>query len=125
METRADPRACSANLTHLLPYDYPDITLSGGAWSASPDSPVEKLRLPLRDLVGMNVELLCQLGQRLLALDGSQSHLRLEKLMRVSGGTVSSGLSCAARMPAAFRQKLHLSRGPDFQSQLSWAVGLF
>src|SRR4051794_4230234 len=43
-----------------------------------PGCPVEQLRLPLGDLVGMNVELLCQLGQRLLALDGGQSHLRLE-----------------------------------------------
>src|SRR5688500_1227161 len=43
-----------------------------------PSRPVPQQRLPLSDLVGMNVELLCQLGQRLLALDGSQSHLRLE-----------------------------------------------
>ena len=31
METRADPRSCGANLAHLLPYDYPDLTLSGRA----------------------------------------------------------------------------------------------
>src|SRR3954452_24381686 len=43
-----------------------------------PSRPVEKLRLPLGDLVGMNVELLCQLGQRLVASNGGQSHLRLE-----------------------------------------------
>jgi hypothetical protein len=41
--------------------------------------------------------------------------------MRVSGGTVSSGLSCAARILAAFRQKLHLFRCAIFQSQLSVA----
>ena len=33
---------------------------------------------PLGDLVEVNVELLSQLGPRLLTLDGSQSHLRLE-----------------------------------------------
>jgi hypothetical protein len=31
---------------------------------------LQKLRLPLGDLVGMNVELLSQLGQRLVASDG-------------------------------------------------------
>jgi hypothetical protein len=30
MESRADPRSCGANFTHLLPYDYPDFALSGG-----------------------------------------------------------------------------------------------
>ena len=30
METRTDSRPCDANLTHLLPYDYPDFALSGG-----------------------------------------------------------------------------------------------
>src|SRR4051812_5546401 len=49
--------------------------------------PVEKLRLPLSDLVGMNVKLLCQLGQRLLALDSSQSHLRLESRCVVPAGS--------------------------------------
>jgi hypothetical protein len=40
--------------------------------------PVKKLAAPLRDLVGVHVELLRQIGQRLLALDRRQSDLRLE-----------------------------------------------
>jgi hypothetical protein len=43
-----------------------------------PGSPFLKLRLPLRDLVGVNVEVLRQLSHRVLAPDGSQRHLRLE-----------------------------------------------
>ena len=34
------------------------------------DGAVEKLSLPLRNLIGMNVELLRQLGERLLPLHG-------------------------------------------------------
>jgi putative membrane protein len=41
-----------------------------------------KLRLPRRDLVGMDVEMLGQLSQRHLALDGGQRHLRLECRIR-------------------------------------------
>ena len=41
--------------------------------------PIEKLGFPLRDLIGMNIELLSQLSQRLiLALQGGQSHFCLE-----------------------------------------------
>src|SRR3954447_14668797 len=67
----------------------------------------------------MNVELLCQLGQRLLALDGGQSHLRLESRCVVPARSSGHCFSYAARILAAFRQKLHLSRCSDFQSQLS------
>jgi hypothetical protein len=37
-----------------------------------------KLRFPCRYLVGMDVEMLRQLGDGAVALDGGQSHLRLE-----------------------------------------------
>jgi len=43
-----------------------------------PRRTVEKLPLPTRDLVRMNVKLLRQLRQRLLALDRGQCHSRLE-----------------------------------------------
>src|SRR3954447_5336568 len=85
-----------------------------------PGCPVEKLRLPLSNLVGMNVELLSQLGQRLLALDGGQSHLRLESRCVVPTWSSCHRFSYAARILAAFRQKLHLSRCPDSLSHLSW-----
>src|ERR1017187_3636639 len=39
---------------------------------------LQKLAFPLRDLVGMNIKLLNQLGQCLLAPDRRQSHLDLE-----------------------------------------------
>ena len=38
----------------------------------------KKLTFPCRDLVRVNVELLRQFGQRLVAFDGGQSHLRLK-----------------------------------------------
>ena len=38
----------------------------------------EKLALPLRDLVGVNIEKLGQFAQRLLAPEGGKRHLRLE-----------------------------------------------
>jgi len=38
----------------------------------------ENLGFPLRELIGMNIELLSQLGQRLLALQGGQSRFCLE-----------------------------------------------
>ena len=38
----------------------------------------KKLTFPCRDLVRVNVELLRQCGQRLVAFDGGQSHLRLK-----------------------------------------------
>src|SRR3954447_4689381 len=67
----------------------------------------------------MNVELLRQLGQRLLALDGGQSHLRLESRCVVPTWSSGHCFSCAARILAAFRQKLHLSRCSVFPSHLS------
>src|SRR6202162_496154 len=67
-----------------------------------PGRPSQKLRLPLRDLIGVNVELLRQLGQRLLALQSSQCHFRLE---------------CRAVVPArSFRHRL----SPD--PQPSWPL---
>src|SRR5688572_27313580 len=100
-------------------------TVAATLRAEQPGCPVEKL--PLGNLVGMNVELLCQLGQRLLALDGGQSHLRLESRCVVPTWSSRHGLSCAARILAAFRQKLHLSRCSDFLSQLSrtWARELW
>ena len=46
-----------------------------------------QLALPLRNLVGMDVELLGQLGQHLLTLDRGQGHLRLECRCMVPAGT--------------------------------------
>ena len=43
-----------------------------------PSRAFEKLGFPLGDLIGVDVKLLRQLGERLLPLHGGQSHLRLE-----------------------------------------------
>src|SRR5919107_3035551 len=94
------------------------LTVAAALRAKQPGCPVEQLRLPLGDLVGVNVELLCQLGQRLVASDGGQSHLRLEGRCVVPAWSSCHGFSCAARILAAFRQKLHLSRCSDFLSQL-------
>ena len=58
--------------------DCRSVTIGAAVRSKHPGCPVEQLPLPLGDLVGMNVELLSQLGQRLVASDGRQSHLRFE-----------------------------------------------
>src|SRR4051812_49203218 len=82
-------------------------------------SPFEQQRLPGRDLVRMNVELLRQFGQRLLALDGGQSHLRLESRAVIPARSSRHRLSCSRAILAAVRQKLHLSTCPNLPSQLS------
>jgi hypothetical protein len=46
----------------------------------------------------MNIELLSQLDQRLLALHGGQSHLRLENRCVVPARSSRHGLSCAAHI---------------------------
>ena len=52
-----------------------------------------QLALPLRDLVGMNVELLGQLGQRFLTLHCGQGHLGLERRCVVPARTPAHLLS--------------------------------
>ena len=66
---------------------------SGLAAPEYPGRAFEKLRLPLRDLVGVDIELLRQLGQRLLALDRGQGHLRLEGRCVVPAGSFRHRLS--------------------------------
>src|SRR4051794_25427515 len=64
----------------------------------------------------MHVELLGQLGQRLLALHGGEGHLRLEGRGVVPARSSRHRLSLPAAIPAAVRQKLHsspLSRFPE------------
>jgi hypothetical protein len=48
---------------------------------------LQKLALPLRDLVGINVKLLGQLGQSLLPPDRRQSYLGLERRRMVPAWT--------------------------------------
>src|SRR3954451_8520227 len=74
-----------------------------------PGSPLQELSLPGRDLVGMNVKLLRQFGQRLLTPYGSQGHLRFESRRGVPAWSSAHRFSCSAAILAAVRQKLHLS----------------
>src|SRR3954454_24780735 len=74
-----------------------------------PGRPLQELSLPGRDLVGMNIELLRQFGQRLLPPYGSQGHLRFESRRVVPAWLSTHRLSCSAAILAAVRQKLHLS----------------
>src|SRR5450830_120847 len=60
-----------------------------------PGSPFKQLRFPLCDLIGMDVELLRQFCQRLIALDGGQSHLRLEYRCVVPARSSAHCLSCS------------------------------
>src|SRR4051794_11856699 len=57
----------------------------------------------------MNVKLLRQFGQRLLAPYGSQGHLRFESRRVVPAWSSAHRLSCSAAILAAVRQRLHLS----------------
>src|SRR3954447_12661766 len=83
-----------------------------------PGSPFEERRLPGRDLVRMDVELLRQLGQRLLALDGGQSHLCFESRAVIPARSSRHRLSCSRAILAALRQKLHSSACPNLLNQL-------
>jgi hypothetical protein len=90
----------------------------------NPRCPFQQLPAPDGDLVRVNVKLLRQLGQRLLALHGSQSHLRLESRTVVPACSPRHLISCSAAILAAFRQKSHLTHCADLPSHLSgggWA----
>src|SRR3954449_6594648 len=74
-----------------------------------PGRPLQELSLPGGNLVRMNIELLRQLSQRLLAPYGSQGHLRFESRRVVPAGSSAHRFSCSAAILAAVRQRLHLS----------------
>ena len=98
--------------------------LESGFVSAAknPGSPFEKLRSPGRDLVRMDIELLGQFGQRLLALDSGQSHLRLEGRAVVPAWSLRHVFSCSRQpTPRSGRISTHPSCS-DFPSQLSQSI---
>src|SRR5215213_5398248 len=87
-----------------------------------PGSPVQELSLPGRNLVGMDIELLGQFGQRLLAPYGSQGHLRFESRRMVPAWSSAHRLSCSAAILAAVRQKTSTTYPTcsKIPSQLCW-----
>lgn len=73
----------------------------GGRFSRSaehPRRPLQQLRLPLRDLVRINVKLLRQLGQRLVALQGRRRHLWRSLCSYVSVSSRKASASVAVRL---------------------------
>lgn len=70
--------------------------IRGAVGSEQTRHAVQQLAAPSHDLFRVDVEKLRQLGKRLLALHGSQCHLRLECRTVVRGGVCSSHLlSCS------------------------------
>ena len=55
----------------------------------------DQLRLPLRDLIRVNVIMRAQLGQRLLAFDCRQGNFGLERCRVISSRTFHSCFQCA------------------------------
>src|SRR3954454_13298920 len=70
--------ASEANLAALADLSGAWIDRVHGSCPEHPGSPLEEQRLPGCDLVRMHVELLRQLGQRLLALNGGQATVALK-----------------------------------------------
>src|SRR3546814_2259279 len=74
----------------------------------------------------MNVELLRQLRQRLLATDRRQGHLRLERPTVVPSGTSRHLVLLSRGILAAFRQEIHRSEEHTSELQslmrISYAV---
>src|SRR4249919_3730226 len=70
---------------------------------------LQELAAPLRDLVRMHVELLRQLRQRLLTLDGRYRHLRLEGRAVVPARSFRHGPSSVLGNPLADLERLHHS----------------
>jgi len=64
----------------------------------------------------VHIELLRQLGQRLLSLHGRKGHLRFEGRRMISARSLAHRLSQSAATLAAIRQEIHsasLSRFPE------------
>ena len=79
----------------------------------------EQLLLPFGDLGGMDTELLGQFGQRLVAFDGGQRHLRLEGRSMIP----SRSFHCLAPLVghlavALVKPGYHLPHCPNFRSPL-------
>src|SRR3546814_8451857 len=86
---------------------------------------VEKLRPPSRDLVRMNVELLRQLRQRLLATDRRQGHLLLELPTVVPSGTSRHLFLLSRCILSAFSQAIHLTPFPASLFRLFYPAAPF
>lgn len=81
---------------------------------------LQQLGLPLGDLVGMDIMLLGQFGQGLLATEGGQRHFGLERRRVVPAGTSAHLLLLIPRAyHARIRPPVHLAHCPESRDQLS------
>ncbi len=82
---------------------------AGSAWAFDPKTAAALSRNCRRgrDLVCVNVNLLRQLGQRLLALLGSEHYRRLESRTVIPARSLGHQLSCSTAILATVRQKQH------------------
>src|ERR1700680_184323 len=86
-------------------------------------SPALELRFPPGDLIEVDVELLHQLSQSSIALDGGKRHLSLEGRCVVPARSSCHGLSrFAGHSVPVVRQKLHLSSCADFRDRLFYLI---
>ena len=86
------------------------FSLSLRSLAKHPGRALQQLIAPLLDLVRMNVEILRQLDQRLLALDRGHRHFRLECRTVIPAPSSRHGHLLARGNHAAVARKIHLSR---------------
>jgi len=81
----------------------------------------EQLLFPRRDLVGVDVESLGQLGHRVLALDRGQGHFGFEGRGVVPADALGHDLLLGWRYHRLSEQEIHLSRRSDSRGQcIGW-----
>jgi hypothetical protein len=93
----------------------------GSAFGTSPKIPgraLKKLITPLLDLVGMEVEILRQLDQGLLALDRGHRHFRLECRAVIQAWSSYKGILLARSIMLLLRGKSTYPGCSDFRNHL-------
>jgi len=95
---------------------------SGRASPKTPAAPSCNWLLPLRHLVGMDIELLSQLGQGLFTLDRGQGHLRLERRCVIPAGTSAHQFSSAQPSYGCRSRELPLIPLSEFTEPALWSI---
>lgn len=97
---------------------------NGAAGAEHVGRALQQLAPPLGHLVGVNVVLLRDLGDRLVALDGVQGHLGLERRRVVATGS-SAHLSAPdlGLYPRPAEQLIHFAACSEIRNRLSARIG--
>jgi hypothetical protein len=82
----------------------------------------KQLRLPLRDVIGMNVEAFCELRDRHVASDGGDCHLRLKRRRVVPARPSCQDLLLSKASSPPGEQSHHLSGCSVTRGHLSTAI---